>query len=156
MIDNVVSSVIMRKERLELTETERQKLQELVRKGENQARAITRARLLILSDQGWEDQKIADALQIGRATVERVRRRAVREGVETALVDRPRPGQQRKLDAKQEAQLVAIACSDPPPGQKRWTVRLLMEEIIQQELVETISFETVRRVLKKTMSNHGG
>ena len=146
----------MRKERLELTETERQKLQELVRKGENKARVITRARLLLLSDQGWDDQKVADALQVGRATVERIRRRAVREGVETAIVDRPRPGQKRKLDAKQEARLVAIACSDPPLGQKRWTVRLLMEEILQQEVVDTISFETVRRVLKKTMSNRGG
>jgi len=146
----------MRKERLELTETERQKLQELVRKGENKARVITRARLLLLSDQGWDDQQVADALQIGRATVERIRRRAVREGVETALVDRPRPGQKRKLDDKQEARLVAIACSDPPLGQKRWTVRLLMEEILQQEMVDTISFETVRRVLKKTMSNRGG
>lgn len=146
----------MRKERLELTETERQKLQELVRKGENKARVITRARLLLLSDQGWDDQQVADALQIGRATVERIRRRAVREGVETAIVDRPRPGQKRKLDVKQEARLVAIACSDPPLGQKRWTVRLLMEEILQQEMVDTISFETVRRVLKKTMSNRGG
>jgi transposase len=146
----------MRKERLELTETERQKLQELVRKGENKARVITRARLLLLSDQAWDDQQVADALQIGRATVERIRRRAVREGVETAIVDRPRPGQKRKLDGKQEARLVAIACSDPPLGQKRWTVRLLMEEILQQEMVDTISFETVRRVLKKTMSNRGG
>lgn len=146
----------MRKERLELTEPERQKLQGMVRKGENKARVITRARLLLLSDQGWGDQKVADALQIGRATVERIRRRATREGVETALVDRPRPGQKRKLNAKQEARLVAIACSDPPLGQKRWTVRLLMEEILQQQMIDRISFETVRRVLKKTMSNRGG
>jgi transposase len=145
----------MRKEKLELTETERQQLQELVRKGENKARVLTRARLLLLSDQGWDDQKIADALQIGRATVERIRRRAVRESVAAALVDRPRPGSERKLNAKQEAQLVAIACSDPPPGQKRWTIRLLVEEVMKQGVVDTISFETVRRVVKKTMLDPG-
>ena len=145
----------MRKEILKLTEKERQKLQELVRKGENKARVITRARLLLLSDQGWDDQKIADALQIGRATVERIRRRAVREGVEIALVDRPRPGSERKLNAQQEAQLVAIACSDPPPGRKRWTIRLLVEEVVKQGVVDSISFETVRRVVKKTMSDLG-
>jgi transposase len=145
----------MRKERLELSEAERQRLGELVRKGENKARVITRARILLLSDEGWSDQQIADALQIGRATVERIRRRAVREGVETALVDRPRPGSEPKLDVKQEAQLIAIACSEPPPGQKRWTIRLLMEEVMQQKIVDSISFETVRRIVKKTTSSPG-
>lgn len=145
----------MRKEKLELTETERQKLQGLVRKGENKARVLTRARLLLLSDQGWDDQQVADALQIGRATVERIRRRAVRESVAAAIVDRPRPGSKRKLNVKQEAQLVAIACSDPPPGQKRWTIRLLVEEVMKQGIVDTISFETVRRVVKKTMYDPG-
>lgn len=145
----------MRKDKLELTKIERQKLKEMIRKGSNKARVITRARLLLLSDQGLNDQQVAEALQIGRATVERVRRRAVRENVEAALGERPRPGQKRKLNEKQEARLVAIACSDPPPGQKRWTIQLLMEEIIQQGVVDTISFETVRRVLKKTMSNPG-
>jgi len=145
----------MRKERLELSETECQKLGELVRKGENKARVITRARILLLSDEGRSDQQIADALKIGRATVERIRRRAVREGVETALVDRPRPGSEPKLNVKQEAQLVAIACSEPPPGQKRWTIRLLMEEVMQQKIVASISFETVRRIVKKTMSSPG-
>ena len=145
----------MHKEIVRLTETERQKLQELVRKGENKARVITRARILLLSDQGWEDQKVADALQVGRATVERIRRRAVRESVEIALVDRPRPGSERKLNAKQEAQLVAIACSDPPPGRKRWTIRLLVEEVVKQGVVDRISFETVRRVVKKTMLDPG-
>jgi transposase len=145
----------MRKEELELSEAERQKLVELVRKGENKARVITRARILLLSDEGRTDQQVADSLQIGRATVERIRRRAVREGVETALVDRPRPGSEPKLNVKQEAQLVAIACSEPPPGQKRWTIRLLMEEVMKQKIVDSISFETVRRIVKKTMSNPG-
>ncbi len=145
----------MRKEKLELNETERQTLQEVVRKGENKARVITRARILLLSDEGRTDQQVADALQIGRATVERIRRRAVREGVETALVDRPRPGAAPILNVKQEAQLVAIACSAPPPGQKRWTIRLLMEEVMQQKIVDSISFETVRRIVKKTISSLG-
>ena len=145
----------MRKERLILSETGRQKLQELVRKGKNKARVITRARILLLSADGRKDQQVADALQVGRATIERIRRRAVREGIETALVDRPRPGSKRKLNTRQEAQLVAIACSDSPPGQKRWTIRLLMEEVMKQKVVDSISFETVRRVVKKTMSSPG-
>ena len=145
----------MQKEKLNLSKAERQKLQEIARKGENKARVITRARILLLSNEGCTDQQVADALQIGRATVERIRRRAVREGVETALVDRPRPGSEPKLNAKQEAQLVAIACSEPPPGQKRWTSRVLMEEVMQQKIVDRISFETVRRVVKKTISNPG-
>ena len=145
----------MRKEKLKLSKAERQKLQEIVRKGENKARVITRSRILLLSDEGRTDQQVADALQVGRATVERIRRRAVREGVEDALVDRPRPGSKPKLDVKQEAQLIAIACSEPPPGQKRWTIRLLMEEVMQQKIVDSISFETVRRIVKKTMSSPG-
>lgn len=145
----------MRKEKLNLSKAERQELQEIVRKGKNKARVITRARILLLSNEGGTDQQIADALQIGRATVERIRRRAVRESVQIALVDRPRPGTEPKLNAKQEAQLIAIACSEPPPGQKRWTIRLLMEEVMQQKIVDSISFETVRRVVKKTMSSLG-
>ena len=145
----------MHKEKLDISKAERQKLQKIARRGENKARVITRARILLLSSEGCTDQQVADALQIGRATVERIRRRAVREGVEPALVDRPRPGSEPKLDAKQEAQLVAIACSEPPPGQKRWTIRLLMEEVMQQKIVDHISFETVRRIVKKTMSNPG-
>ena len=145
----------MRKEKLNLSKAERQELQEIVRKGKNKARVITRARILLLSNEGRTDQQIADALQIGRATVERIRRRAVRESVQVALVERPRPGTEPKLNAKQEAQLIAIACSEPPPGQKRWTIRLLMEEVMQQKIVDSISFETVRRVVKKTMSSLG-
>jgi transposase len=145
----------MHKERLELKDEERQKLHEIIRKGENKARVIGRARILLLSAAGRTDQQVADALQVGIATVERIRRRAVREGIEVALVDRPRPGSQPKLDARQRVQLVALACSDPPPGQKRWTIRLLMEEMIKQKIVDSISFETVRRVLKKTMPNPG-
>ena len=145
----------MRKEKLNLSKAERQGLEEIIRKGENKARVITRARILLLSNEGRTDQQVADALQIGRATVERIRRRAVREGVQIALVDRPRLGTKPKLNAKQEAQLIAIACSEPPPGQKRWTIRLLMEEVMQQRIVDSISFETVRRIVKKTMSSLG-
>lgn len=141
----------MHKGRLALNEAERQKLQEIIRKGGNKARVITRARILLLSDTGRTDRQVAEALQAGIATVERIRRRAAREGVEVALVDRPRPGSKPLLNARQRVQLVAIACSDPPPGQKRWTIRLLMEEVIRQKIVDSISFETVRRVLKKTM-----
>jgi transposase len=145
----------MDKVRLVLKEAERERLQGIVSKGENKARTITRARILLLSEGGRTDQQVADALQVGLATVERIRRRAAREGIEVALVDRPRPGSKPLLNARQRVQLVAIACSDLPPGRKRWTIRLLMEEVMKQKIVDSISFETVRRVLKKTMPNLG-
>jgi transposase len=141
--------------RVDLTEAEQNHLQELVSKGKTAARKITRARILLLAHQGKSDSAIGEALHSGRATVERTRKRFVEEGLEACLKERPRPGKQRKLDGKQEALVVALACSDPPQGRECWTMQLLAERVVELGLVESICDETIRRTLKKTSSSRG-
>ena len=101
------------------------------------------------------DGEIAGALLINAATVARVRKRFVEEGVEAAINDKPRPGRERKLDGKQEAHLVAIACSSPPEGHVSWTLHLLADKVVELEFAGSISLETVRQILKKTNSSRG-
>jgi len=141
--------------RLKLTDVERADLEQLLSKGKAAARTLTHARILLKADEGvagprWTDDAIAEALDVNRSTVERVRVRCVEEGVEAAL--RPRPSRQlrlRKLDGAQEAHLVALACSRPPDGRGRWSMRLLADKLVELEIVDAISYETVRRTLKK-------
>jgi transposase len=133
-----------------LTEEERRTLRELLKKGTLAARRLARAHILLLADEGRTDDEIAAALHVGRATVERVRKRFVEDGFDDALTERPRPGKAPLLDAKQEAYIIATACSTPPEGRARWSVRLLADEIVRLGIVEEISRETVRRTLKKT------
>ena len=140
---------------VELTVEEREHLRTLVRRGKLSARRMNRARILLLADHGRTDEQIWTALQIGKCTVERTRQRFVEEGLEAALSERPRPGKARKLDGKQEAFLVALACSDPPEGYERWTMQLLADCLVELKVVDSIVDETVRRVLKKTTSNRG-
>lgn len=138
-----------------LTDEELATLHELVRKGIAPARKITRAHILLHAHDGASDQAIADALHIGRATVERVRKRFVEGNLERALSEAKRPGKKRKLDGKQEALLVATACSTPPDGRARWTMQLLADKLITLTDLDTLSDETVRRTLKKTTSSRG-
>jgi transposase len=133
-----------------LTADERSHLLELIKKGTAAARKLTRAHILLRADEGASDQAIADTLHVHRTTVERTRQKFVEGNLEAALSERPRPGGKRKLDPKQEARLIAVACSTPPEGQKRWTMQLLADELVTLEVVDTISDETVRRTLKKT------
>jgi transposase len=134
---------------VDLTEAERAELRSVVRQGVASARRLTRARVLLLADEGKMDEKIAAALHVHQTTVERIRQRFVAGGVEQALRDRPRPGGRPKLDRKQEAFLVALACSVPPGGRAHWTMQLLADRLVALEIVDTISDETVRRTLKK-------
>ena len=140
---------------VDLSETERSALLGRIKAGRSGARQLNRAHILLLADEGHPDVEIAAALHVGRSTVERTRRRFVEGGVERALTERPRPGGMRKLDGKQEAFLVALACSDPPQGRTRWTLRLLADRLVELDVVERISYETVRRTLKKTTPNRG-
>ena len=133
-----------------LSAEERAQLLALTKKGRVAARQLTRAHILLHADAGATQDAIAAALHIGRATVVRICRRCVEEGLETALRDRPRPGAQRKLDGKQEAFLVALACSMPPEGRKGWTMQLLADKLVELRVVDGVSDETVRRTLKKT------
>jgi len=137
-----------------LTDEERAQLQQLLRGGKAATRKVTRARILLKASDGWPDQRIAEALNIGRATVERTRQRFVEENL-GALDERPRPGNKPKLNAKAEARLIAEACSAAPDGQKRWTLQLLADRVVQLQLAESYSYEAVRRVLKKTNSSRG-
>ena len=134
---------------VDLTANERAGLLALLNKGAAPARKLTRARLLLLADEGGTDRVIAAALHVHPATVERTRRRCVEGGPEAALTDQPRPGGRPKLGGKQAAHLVALACSAPPAGRARWTMRLLADRLVELELVDAIGDETVRRTLKK-------
>jgi transposase len=138
-----------------LTEEERAHLLALTKKGKVSARKLTRAHILLQADAGVSDKAIAAALHIGIATVERIRKRFVEEGLDAVLSERPRPGGQRRLDGKQEAFLIALACSTPPEGRQCWTMQLLADKLVAVQVVEAISDETVRRTLKKTRSNRG-
>ena len=141
--------------KVDLTDSEREQLLALTKKGESRARRLARAHVLLAAADGLKDAAIAAALHVGVATVERIRKRFVAGGLERALKDDPRPGARRKLDGRQEAYLVALTCSSPPEGRQRWTMQLLADQMVRLEVVDTLSDETVRRTLKKTTSNPG-
>ena len=143
------------KYKVELSESERSQCKEVARRGKSSARRVKRALVLLKADEGLPDHEVASALLISRATVGRVRRRFVNEGLQSALNERPRPGQKRKLDGRQEAHLVAIACSDAPQGHTHWTLQLLADKVVAMGFTESICLETVRQTLKKTNSSRG-
>ncbi len=136
---------------VDLTPEERGKLLDSLNRGTAPARRLTRARALLLADEGRSDEAIGAALHISRPTVERLRKRFVDSGLEWALKDRPRKGAPRKLSGRDEALLVATACSDAPEGRTRWTMQLLADRLVETNVVESISDETVRRILKKRL-----
>ncbi len=146
----------MKKYVVTLTDAEREELSRMLASGKGAARKLAHARILLKADSsepgpGWDDAEIAEALEVGTATIERVRRQFVEEGLQAALSRRrPRREYQRKLDGDAEARLIAVACSQAPEGRKRWTLQLLADRMVALEYVDELSYETVRRVLKKT------
>src|SRR6266496_2876311 len=145
----------MKKYIVKLAEEERVSLSKLIAQGQASARKLAHARILLKADSseggpGWTDQAISEALEVGTATVERVRQRLVEEGVAAALTrHRPHTPRLRKLDGEQEAHLIALVCSQPEEGQERWTLQLLADKLVQLQVVESISRETVRQVLQQ-------
>ncbi len=139
---------------VDLSSDEREELRQLVRRGKHSSRKVTRARILLLASDGSTDEQIVLALKTGFATVERTRKRFVEEGL-GCLNERPRRGPARKLTGKQEAHLIALACSTPPTGRARWTLSLLADKVVELKFASTIARETVRQVLKKTNLNPG-
>jgi hypothetical protein len=142
-----------------LADTERDHLKRLVAAGTESARKLTHARILLKADQGpggpaWVDDAIAEAVEVSQPTVARVRKQYVEQGLEAAL-NRRAPAREyvRKLDGAQEARLIALACGQPPQGADRWSLRLLADKLVELEVVEDVSHQTVRRVLKKTSSS---
>lgn len=141
---------------IHLTDAERATLHQVLAAGKAAARTLARAHILLKADAGeerpgWTDQQIVEAFEVSLSTVERVRRQCVEQGLEAAL-HRRRPAEPppHKLDGEQEAHLIALACSTPPNGRKRWTLRLLASKVVALQIAEEVSHETVRRVLKKT------
>jgi transposase len=134
---------------VELTPDERSRLESLTRKGNISARRMKRALILLAADDGDKDEEIAAKVRVHRVTVEDIRKRFVLEGLEAALSEHPRPGKARLLDGRQEAFVIALACSEPPAGRATWTMQLLADRLVELKVVETISDETVRRTLKR-------
>ena len=143
------------KYRVKLTESQKLRLNEVANRGRSPARTVKRALALLKTDEGQTDDRIAEAVSISRRTVVRVRKRFCEEGLESALVERPRTGQKRKLDDRAEAHLVAIACSDPPEGHTHWTLKMLADQMVELDYVDSIARETIRKSLKKTSLNRG-
>ena len=133
--------------KVELTEAERSRLNEVSQRGKTSVRTVKRALSLLQADQGLRDREIV--LLVNPATVARARKRYVEEGLEAAINDRPWPGRERKLDGRQEAHLIAFACSAAPEGHTHWTLQLLADKVVELEFAESISLETVRQMLKK-------
>ena len=152
----------MKKYVVRLGEDERRRLTKLATTGKGPARIFTRARILLEADESdagpaWPDEMIRVALDVTVQTVERVRKQLVEEGLETVLERRPyiQKRLRKKIDGTVEAHLIALSCSDPPPGRARWTLRLLADKIVELGYVGSISHEAIRKTLKKTNLSHG-
>ena len=136
---------------VQLNEQERHRLQQIVRSGKDKARKITRCRVLLLADgpNGKTDQDISDALNVFLSTIFYIRRRYSQEGLERAIGEGARSGQPPKFKGKVAAKITAIACSTPPDGQARWTLRLLADRVVELKIVDSISHQSISNILKK-------
>ena len=140
---------------VKLKDEEREDLNRYLRKGKSSARSLTRARILLLADEGRDDEEITGALKVSKSTVSRIRKRYCEGGLDSALHEKARSGAPPKIDGRIEAQLTLLACSEPPDGRSRWTVRLLADRLVEMEVVEAISHMSVQRLLKKMKLNLG-
>lgn len=134
---------------MKLTEEEAEYLNGFVKKGRRSARELTRAHVLLLLNDGKTEMEVKDVLRVCRATVCNIKRRYRQQGVQSALADKPRPGQPKKYTERHEAEIIAQACTKPPEGRKRWSIRLLTGEMRKKKGFETMNKETIRLVLKK-------
>ena len=145
---------------VKLSEDERNQLNEMIRKGKSSAQRLTKARILLKADvseagEGWSDSRIMDALETSATTVYRTRQQLVEEGFEAVLSRKQRasPPVPPIFDGEKEAKLIALACSQPPKGRARWTLRLLEDKVVELSIVDRASDSTIGRVLKKTRSS---
>jgi len=145
----------MKNIRIKLKKEERRFLQEFLKKGTQKARAIARANILLLADEGWETDTISKMVKVHRQKVWRVKKRYLKEGLKSTLEEKLRSGQPRKYNEKHEAEIIAQACTSAPKGRKRWTIRLLTKKLRQKKELRKINRETVRLILKKTKQSLG-
>jgi len=142
-------------DKINLKEKEVEYLHDFLKKGRKSARELTRAHILLFTHEGKTEMEIKDTLRISRATVSNTKKRYREEGLQNALTEKPRSGQPKKYTNKQEAEIIAVACTDPPKGRKRWTIRLLTERMKRRKGFETINRETIRLTLKKAKLSLG-
>lgn len=145
----------MKRTTFRLTDQQVQFLKEFKQSRKRSVRQINRANILLLLHKGKKARDIADFLDIGRNTVSRTKQKFMTEGIKSALEEEERPGQPKKYKPKQEAEIIALACSDPPEGRQRWTLELLARQARKQKGLETINRESIRLMLKKTNVNLG-
>ena len=138
-----------------LKKEDREFLHQFVRKGTKKARAIARANVLLLADEGYSNEEISRATKVHRQSIWRIKKRYLEEGLDSALEEKPRSGQPRKYTDEQEAEIIAMACTNPPRGRKRWTIRLLTSEMRKKKDLRTINRESVRLILKKAKLSLG-
>jgi len=145
---------------LHLTSQQRQQLDKLIRSGAAQARTLTKARILLLTDHSQgarhSDRQIASALGVSMRNIVRVRKRCLKHGLEAALYDKERPGRPPKITGDIEARITVLACSDPPPGHAKWSLRLLADKAVELGYLDSISHVAISNRLKKTLSSPGG
>jgi putative transposase len=140
---------------VKLKEEDRDELIRYLRRGSSSARSQTRARILLLADEDRDDNEISEALKVSKSTANRIRKRYCEGGLDLALHEKARSGAPLKIDARIDAQLTLLACSEPPDGRSKWTVRLLADKLVEMEVVDSISHMSVHRLLKKTKLNLG-
>ena len=141
--------------KVKLTVEEKKKLNSFLNKGKASARSLTRARILLLADVGRSNEEIKSALNASTTTISRIRRRYCEGGLEFALSEKPRSGAPPKIDGRIEAEITHLACSQPPEGRSKWTLRLLADKLVELDCIDSISHMSVHRALKKTKSSRG-
>ncbi len=139
----------MKRITINLKQDETESLRRIVKKGSRSVREVRRANILLLANKGKKSKEIAEVLEVNKGTVTNVKRRYREEGLQRALTDKPRPGQPKKYTEKEEAEIIAMACTDAPRGRKRWSIRLLTYELKNKKDFATINRESVRLILKK-------
>ena len=140
---------------IKLTEKEVEYLSAFVKKGRKSARELTRAHVLLLVNMGRTEMEIKDTMRISRATVSNIKKRYREEGLQSALTEKPRPGQPKRYTERHEAEIIAQACTKSPDGRQRWSLTLLTEEMKKKEGFETINRESIRLILKKAKQSRG-
>ena len=141
----------MKKEyKIELSQEERNQLKKLTTQGTEKVRKVKRAKILLLADEGEKDKKIAERVEVSVGTVERIRKRYGQEGLEEAVNEKPRSGRPIGISAQTRAKVTALACTKAPAGRSKWTLRLLADKVVELEYIDSISYQSVRNILKKT------